>query len=518
MAGINAVTDLKETTQGSLTPKELENLRTISKAEVQQAVSTIENQTFKIGNETVKLKDIVANLTESPDNKSVLYKWKKIENMSELWAALQVLILIKEYGVWASSIDWKIWPNTIRSLLHIKEIYTRDAEIAALQERANDGWDTTTMQWLRDKALWRTFDRIKSGNNDKFTRMWVLKNWVLNNPTIGDSTVTINYKSEVDQQTRLITVYVQKNNYWEVSAKKFVNSLITLVENKEKELQLDKNNKALVAWINSFNENDITDPVVKKWATLQWIDFSWKVENGKVVLSSKNNAKLTSGASKLTLSDPTKFLNNWTFDKGKFNKYLNNRANNVMTWAIGVVRVDTNNTITSLSNTRASALSTVATADSAIRNCSSALTSVKALRHDSDFQQQINALNNLKTSYENQKNYLNQRSTLSTNMNKIRGLANSRWTSSGYGFDNGNGLANNFEQIMNSAKTFVKINKVGTWEYQVQNVPSMRNAFNKVGKAAEYDKAVNEFISLINNKTVTIGWESLTYKVSKLDG
>jgi hypothetical protein len=71
---INAFTDLKETAENSLSPEELRDLRKISKPDMQRAVSTIENKSFKIGNETVKLKDIIANLTESADNKSVLYK------------------------------------------------------------------------------------------------------------------------------------------------------------------------------------------------------------------------------------------------------------------------------------------------------------------------------------------------------------------------------------------------------------------------------------------------------------
>ena len=500
MANIDAIKNLKETTKDSFEAKEKEAVGKISVEDMRSAKTTIENKTFNIDGSSVTLKNIVLGLSVSPDWTGATYKGKKIETKSELWAALQTLLMINWKSIWAASIDGTIWPRSAASLQQLQSEMKSADNVRRATEIQQQVSERVALSWLRQFPLGRSFDSVKAGTFNRFKKMNLLNDdWCLKSSSIYGTKCTIFYKAEFDNSSKSITVNVNKNTYWEVDIQKFVKDVVAKVDAEEKAIKLKDAWDKMVSWINAFKESDISDPVVRRWATLKWINFKWTIDsNGKVVLSSRNNGMKTH------LYNPEGgFVKNGKFDKDAFNRTL---TRDYYAEALPVVKQDANNLLTNVNKLPASSLTTKVGVDTALATCKTAINAVNAFGHKSDFADISRSLNEAKVKYENQKAYLTNKGILTDASTAIVRLASTRES-----------FVANFDKILKEARKMAIFTKKWVGTYEVNYNTNRRTAFDKVGKRSEYTRLVDTMVDAVNGKSYNAWWETITYKFTKIN-
>jgi len=500
MANIDAIKNLKETTKDSFDDREKEAVSKISVDDMRGAKAAIESKTFNIDGSSVSLKNIVLGLAVSPDWSGATYKWKKIEAKSELWAALQTLLMINWKSIWAPSIDWTIWPRSAASLQQLQSEMKSADNVRRATEIQQQASERVTMSWLKQFPLGRSFDGVKAGTFNRFKNMQLLNgDWCLRSASIIGTKCTIYYKAEFNNSSKYISVDISKNAYGEVDVRKFVKDIVAKVDAGEKALKLKDAWDKMVAWINDFKESDISDPVVRRWAKLKWINFKWAIDsNGKVVLSSRNNGMRTH------LYNPEAgFLKNGKFDKDAFNRTL---TRDYYSEALPAVKQDAKNLLAIINKNPASSLNAKVLVDTALATCKSAITTVNAYGHRADFADISRSLNKAKVQYENQKSYLTNKGILTDASIGIIRLASTRES-----------FVANFDKILKEAKKMAVITKKWVGEYEVNYRTTRRAAFDKVGKRAEYTRLVDSIVDAVNGKTYNAWWETITYKFTKIN-
>lgn len=503
MANIDAIKNLKETTKNSFDDREKEAVSKISVDDMRGAKAAIESKTFNIDGSSVSLKNIVLGLAVSPDWSGATYKWKKIEAKSELWAALQTLLMINWKSIWASSIDGTIWPRSATSLQQLQSEMKSADNVRRATEIQQQASERVTMSWLKQFPLGRSFDGVKAGTFNRFKNMQLLNgDWCLRSASIVGTKCTIFYKAEYNNSSKSIVVDVSKNAYGEVDVRKFVKDIVAKVDAEEKALKLKDAWDKMVAWINSFKESDISNPVVRKRASLKGVDFRWEINDSKrVTLSSKNDAI------KRYAFNPESYVKNWVFDKVAFNKAL---TRNYYSEALPVVRDSLQKTLKGISIVRVSSLDENA-AGWYVKALDQWRKTIK--EYGRDFNDIDAAYLAKRNEIQHQKNYVSTKTNINANAFKIRSLT---WSWLGSNVDS-NKLATNFDSIMTELKKIVLVEKKGAGHYAINYNTNKRWYFEKVGKKDEYNKIVDSIVDVINGKKINVWWETITYKIDKLN-
>lgn len=351
---------LKQTTKNSLDWIEKAQLNKVSERDYRKALSTIEGQQFKIDGLKIEgrdptLKQIVEKLTFSADWKTAYLNWKAIEASSELWAALQVLVIANDYSVWSCKIDGTVWKDTISGLQNLKTKYL--AEVSQTPQQP------TTPERRESKEKFPERNAVELVNHwyyENLIGIYSQKKYnILNDEGYiknrikktdiemrgQQELVPITYKSAVTKET--ITLKIDAKVAYEdeaYSPTKFWKEIEKQIKAKEDALQkkederlskekLDADNKVIADGINKYSRNSFKDKVVLKYVKDKSIDFKEaKVgSDGKVKFDDSNK----DGNKTWTISECRKKLLNkdGTFNSQKFEAMMTNQyENNALTY------------------------------------------------------------------------------------------------------------------------------------------------------------------------------------------
>lgn len=109
-----------------------------------------------------------------------------------------------------------------------------------------------------------------------------------------------------------------------VDLNKFTQSVKDAVDASETKLNQDSNYRKLSEWIEKFDEQTITDPLIKRFATDKKLNFTCeKKDNGKVILKGVVTDKGTVPYISSEINS-TSMIKDWKFDNELFNEQLYN--------------------------------------------------------------------------------------------------------------------------------------------------------------------------------------------------
>jgi hypothetical protein len=109
---------------------------------------------------------------------------------------------------------------------------------------------------------------------------------------IKDKKLKFDYKFGKD--TLKVEVPVNENKYHEIDPKQVAHDIIKATIDKQNEHKIDQKNQSVEDGINDFKEKNITDPLIKKWATSKGIDFTCRTyDNGRVAIFDKKQKKIS---------------------------------------------------------------------------------------------------------------------------------------------------------------------------------------------------------------------------------
>lgn len=312
---------LEETGKNTLSGQEKTQLNQVSERDYRKAVSKVEIKTFKIDwfkvdGKDPTLKQIVENLTFSSDWKTAYLNWKAIEPTSELWAAIQVLVIASDFSVWWDKIDGSVWKNTIDGLQKLKNKYRA--------KRANE--TETPTETVDDKILdnlnvlktanmyqyfWDDAKKYQDTYNILDKNTWVIKGLYIN-PTSW--MVSFSYKSQYKAQQGIsIDPDVFLNDNKTVNISKFVKEVKDRISKNETKLYNEQRNAYLIEWIKNFKPNDFTDKVVNTYMQDKKIKFTVEVspnDQSKLIVKDSLWWSKTVSASMYNLVSEKKFDKN----------------------------------------------------------------------------------------------------------------------------------------------------------------------------------------------------------------
>jgi len=384
---LKAFDQLKETTAWSLSQKEKADLNAINQNDIREAKTRIENKTFVVDGRTMTLKYIVENLKINKSWDRATLFWKEIPRESELWAAIQVYVIAYNKDVGRFLIDWKVWWNTIK---WIQGTQTEQHVDQMRQEQRE-----TVRADIGELIYWKVWPFLTKYKNAKYNLVrqdsaWLATSWKLRNMSdsmVKWNIVTIKYTSNVwklGQQT--VNIDVSKCRTWNwYSANKFWQAIETAITARESHLQKQENerkrkedinskNNSAEKWIESFKESNITDPLVKKRATLNNINFKCiTYDNSRIMVYDENHKIWWDRKNWWFMLNNADVLTNWKFDSVKFNKILKTKCHSV---ALERTKKYINETNNSLNSTRVTSAST---ADSSITKYNDLITEINSL-------------------------------------------------------------------------------------------------------------------------------------------
>ncbi len=279
---------LKETSKNSLSEQEKSNLNKVSERDYRQALSKVENQKFTINWKEVLLKTIVENLTFSKDGKTAYLDWKAIEPISELWAALQVLVIANDFSVWTAKIDWTVWKDTIAWLQNLRNKYLaegskEDTPTKPTTPEVNpDEFKVQTVDQLINTAIYRGYvGEYENGYN------LLNKDWTLKEVKKINDKITIIYKSPINGKEQAISIDASKCKKWRLySVDDFWKAIENAITQNERNLWNDKlkreaeekennENDSIKEWIKNFNENTISKKFIKDYLQdIKYVNYS----------------------------------------------------------------------------------------------------------------------------------------------------------------------------------------------------------------------------------------------------
>lgn len=273
---------LKETSKNSLSTQEKTNLNKVSERDYRQALTKVESQKFKIDGLKINgqdptLRQIAERLTFSSDWKTAYLNWKVIETTSELWAALQVLVIASDFSVWWDKIDGSVWKNTIDGLQKLKNKYRTERNNRPQQptspEVNPDEYKVQNIDQLVNTAIYTEYVGIY--NNAKYNLLKT--DWKLKNAIINGNKVSIKYKSAINWETQTIVVDASKCKKWRLySVDDFWKAIENAIKTKENDVQKAENERkaqevreaeeaSIKNWINKFKESSVSDKVLRKY-------------------------------------------------------------------------------------------------------------------------------------------------------------------------------------------------------------------------------------------------------------
>ena len=333
MAGENLkqFESLKETAKGSLSSAEKSNLNKVSERDYRQALSKVEDQTFKIDWSDFSLKTIVKDLTFSKDWTTAYLNWKAIESTSELWAALQVLVIANDFSVWTAKIDGTVWKDTIAWLQNLRNKYLAESS------KNNTPTKPTTPEVNTDEFKVQTVDQlintaIYKGYVGKYENGYNLlnKDWTLKDVKRTNDKITIIYKSPINEKEQAISIDASKCKKWRLySVDDFWKAIENAIKAQENNVQkaenerkakekLDAENKAIIKGIDDFSRDSFTDKVVNKYAKEKKINFENAKVNGNTVTFQDWYTRTGNKVWTLTNRRSELLKSDWTFNSKNF--------------------------------------------------------------------------------------------------------------------------------------------------------------------------------------------------------
>lgn len=330
---LKAFENLKENENASLSSQEKADLRKISPDDIKSQKEKVWDKSFTVDGKSMKLKDIVKSLTfdEEGEKAELKINGKKVAIgwQSELWAAIQVYAIANNKTIGRAGIDGKVGRDTVRWLQS-----TQNAVKADKKETVD--WPKEKISWgdLVNKPFWKY---IKPEKNIK-----LLEERGIMNPQTGCLTPTnkasyikdkkLKFDYKFGKDTLKVEVPVNENKYHEIDPKQVAHDIIKATIDKQNEHKIDQKNQSVEDGINDFKEKNITDPLIKKWATSKGIDFTCRTyDNGRVAIFDKKQKKISYEGIKSWgfMVNNQDLLTNWKFDAGKFNAKLKEKCNAV---------------------------------------------------------------------------------------------------------------------------------------------------------------------------------------------
>ena len=483
---LKKVDDLKETWAGSLKKEEKDLLNSLTKAEIESKKAVIESKTFVIDGKKVSLPQIVKDVKISPDReKSTLYG-KPIARQSELWAAIQLYVIIHNKSVGKPLIDWKVGRLTNEGIADTQtdvkagkkavenEVQVKNMSVAELKYKSFREYITpkSNIKYFEDKGILDSYTGVLNfQNKDTYAKDNCLK-----------------FKHKYAWKTVEYSVPLKQDANHKINPNELARSLAANATAAERNV---RSNKA-EAWIDSFRESNITDPVIKRWTEIAGINFACDTGKGgsitiRAVSKWKNLATITRQNNSVLKSD-------WSFDSAKFNNVLKEAWLNV---AEKAVKDEIQKSIDWLP--AAHTLHRV-NVDSYVTSCNNLKQKVASYGHSNDFKGEMAKIENVKTKYVNQKNYLDARKKVDDVMNNILKL-----------WDNNDKFIKNFDSILTEFKKIAKVEKDPNvkYKYTVKYNNTLRQKFEKAGadKKQEYNKLIDNAVNARRN--IKQWWDSL---------
>jgi len=420
---LNTVDNLKETSKWSLDEKEKNLLNSLTKTDIDWKRQTLEDKKFKIdGKWDVLLSKIIEDMVISADReKSTLY-WKPIARGSELWAAIQLYIILHNKSVGTPKIDWKVGKYTNEGIADTQ---------TALQAGGNrnreviSNWEKVWINDIDDKTFTKYFNNLGAGTADKYKKLWVLKNgWQLN--IVLDSnnqplTVHMHWANCLYVKTNHGQVAVPFKMDWNdmVDLQDLSKAIIEAVDQNEAIRLANKNYEKVKAWIDNFDENNITDALIKRFTTDKKLNFTCeKKNNGKLIIKAVSTERRNKWKVLYTSSEiaSTSMLdNNWNFDQTNFQTQLDTSFRKKAAEHVNKVYMDKLNDNVIL----ASASSDPNELKRNIDLCSTYLTEENALSSKTDLNSSKTAITTRKTDLINKREYVTDSNTLTNIITKF---------------------------------------------------------------------------------------------------
>lgn len=344
---LKAFESLKENENASLSSKEKADLRKISPDDIKSQKEKVWEKSFVVDGKSMKLKDIVKNLIfdEEGEKAELKINGKKVAIgwESELWAAIQVYAIAHNKTIGRAWIDGKVGRDTVKWLQS-----TQNAVKADERSKKNPETDPQSKENMLgwDELLVKPFTKyVKPEKN-----IPLFKERGIMDPQTGCLTPTNKSSYKKDKMLKFdynfgwkilkVEVPIVENKYNEINAKALADSIRKATIDRQNEHKIDQKNKAVEDGIDDFKEKNITDSLIRKWATSKGIDFVCKTyDNGRVAIFDKNRKKISYEGIKSWgfMINNTDLLTNWKFDAAKFNAKLKEKCNAV---ALAEVRAD----------------------------------------------------------------------------------------------------------------------------------------------------------------------------------
>lgn len=320
MADLKAFENLRETGKDSLSGAEKNALNAIKEGDLRAAKDEIGKKEFDIDGKKMSVQQIVENLKFSSDWKTAYLNWKPIATTSELWAALQVYAIANNKGIGWTKIDGWLWKNSNQWLSNVQQDLGIERKPAPKENSEGSSMDKMGIAELLSKPFKKYFDEWE--RDELYDKRVMDRNTYVLIPTNSlsyKSDKKLKFSYQFEGKNLQIEVPIEEDADGYVDAKKLADTIRDKINTARDNRTTEVHNLSADGGIDEFKEKNIKNPIIRKWATANGVNFVATVLNGgkiKVEAIKKKNSLYSFECNN------TDVLSNWSFDANKFNSLL----------------------------------------------------------------------------------------------------------------------------------------------------------------------------------------------------